>query len=274
MDGDDDDERVHRLLEIRDAERSLLYRLLDFAKQMASHLAGPSTPTQTQSDQARRSNASKAKVSLAREHQLPLLNHPEPIITVQTHLRHPVNPSNGNEPLLMVSTDAAAWPRLCRIQVQPEQRPGTPSPLELIHRQLTETHRPTQIVAIHQGMRPIGMFTLSFEVGGQVWLDGFQIDRDYQGQGIGRRALRTVLSLMLGNRSCRGLWLKVHRDNLVGIRLFAKEGFSWDTARDGTPNGMIIMRKLHSTFQKHPSNSWEGPPSERESTRELVQIVL
>ncbi|CAM2063795.1 GNAT family N-acetyltransferase [Sulfidibacter corallicola] len=274
MDDDGSDEQMEHLLEMRDAERSLLYRLLDFAKQMGSHLAGPATSTLGQGNQPRLNAAPRARTALWHDQRPPLSSQPEPIIAIQTHLDHGEGCSTGNDPLLMISTDATAWPLLCRIQVQPEQRHFTPSPLELIHRQLTQTHRPTQIVAIHHGMRPIGMFTLSFEVGGQVWLDGFQLDRDYQGQGIGRRALRTALNLALGNRACRGVWLKVHRDNLVGIRLFAKEGFSWNTMHDGNPNGMITMKKLHSVIQNHQSSSWAIPENSPMSTREALRVAV
>lgn len=76
--------------------------------------------------------------------------------------------------------------------------------------------------------RVSGFFYLSYTPGStdNYWLGGFQIDKSFQGQGIGKRALSAVIDFIIRKHpSCRIISLTVERDNHIAKHLYTSVSF-------------------------------------------------
>ncbi|MCI0573348.1 MAG: GNAT family N-acetyltransferase [Myxococcaceae bacterium] len=82
---------------------------------------------------------------------------------------------------------------------------------------------------IYAGIAMVGFLVLAYEPGSEenYWLSHFFVDRRYQGQGYGGRALETLArKLEAEHPSCRALQLTVHAENQRARRLYEKVGFT------------------------------------------------
>ncbi len=77
---------------------------------------------------------------------------------------------------------------------------------------------------------PVGVLALTDERAraGQLGLFHLLIDREHQGRGFGRAALRAVAELARRTPGCARLRLTVHPDNRAAIGLYRSEGFVED----------------------------------------------
>ncbi|GGH60579.1 GCN5 family N-acetyltransferase [Paenibacillus silvae] len=73
-----------------------------------------------------------------------------------------------------------------------------------------------------------GFFYLSYtpESADNYWIGGFQLDRAFQGQGMGKRALGAVIDFVKKEHPlCRVISLTVERDNVTAQRLYTSLSF-------------------------------------------------
>ena len=81
---------------------------------------------------------------------------------------------------------------------------------------------------IYAAEQPIGLIALAYAPGSadRYWLYHFFIDREHQGKGYSKPALRAVLALVRAQHpACRQLNLTVHPDNKHAQRLYTSLGF-------------------------------------------------
>ncbi|MBR2566179.1 MAG: GNAT family N-acetyltransferase [Paenibacillus sp.] len=74
----------------------------------------------------------------------------------------------------------------------------------------------------------IGFFYISYtpESTDNYWIGGFQIDKSFQGQGMGKRALRAIIDFIIQTHpSCQVISLTVERNNQIAQRLYTSSSF-------------------------------------------------
>ncbi|MFW6082590.1 MAG: GNAT family N-acetyltransferase [Chloroflexota bacterium] len=82
-------------------------------------------------------------------------------------------------------------------------------------------------------------------------------NRDYWSQGYGCDSVRTMLGLAFRDLNFHRVCLRVHGDNIRGIRCYEKAGFKKEGTlresvfRDGTYLDVIVMGILRSEFEAH-----------------------
>lgn len=92
--------------------------------------------------------------------------------------------------------------------------------------------------------RPVGIYEddkmIGFAMYGQwyeeecerVWLDRFLIDQRYQNQGLGRQALRTLITYILLEYGCEKIYLSLYKDNTHALKLYESLGFYFTQEKD------------------------------------------
>lgn len=94
------------------------------------------------------------------------------------------------------------------------------------------------------GFAMYGLFPNEGEKG-RVWLDRLLIDQAFQGKGIGKAALRALLSHLKKIYGCDRIYLSLYENNRAALDLYRKFGFSFIDERD--VNGEAVMVKRLST---------------------------
>jgi diamine N-acetyltransferase len=77
---------------------------------------------------------------------------------------------------------------------------------------------------------------------GSCWLGGFQIDRDYQGRGIGSKAVRLAIKKLGAETGATDFALSYDPANAVGRHLYVSVGF----VETGETEGDEIVARLTS----------------------------
>lgn len=67
---------------------------------------------------------------------------------------------------------------------------------------------------------------------GQVWLDRFLIDRNYQGKGYGKEAVTKLLKILADEYNQNKVYLSVYDINKPAIHLYEKIGFCFNGEYD------------------------------------------
>lgn len=100
---------------------------------------------------------------------------------------------------------------------------------------------------------PVGIFDDELLVGfamygmsrdNRVWLDRFMIGAEHQRKGYGKRALLMVLERICSTLKCETVYLSVHKNNAVAIKLYQDNGFCFIDELDGNAPVMKWSRKL------------------------------
>lgn len=98
-------------------------------------------------------------------------------------------------------------------------------------------------VVIYQDEEAAGFAMFGFwkEEGGQgrMWLDRFLIDEMYQGRGIGKEALRQLVTLLMRELGHDRIFLSLYEDNKAAERLYRNAGFRYNGEKD--TNGELVM---------------------------------
>ncbi len=82
-------------------------------------------------------------------------------------------------------------------------------------------------------------------------------EKDYWNQGYGSDAVRTMLGLAFDEMNLHRVFLRVHEDNVRGIRCYENVGFQSEGTlresvfREGTYRDMLMMSILESEFKNH-----------------------
>lgn len=83
---------------------------------------------------------------------------------------------------------------------------------------------------------------LHYEGKARLWFDRFLIDRNYQHQGYGRMAMKTVLGYLRGTFPEEDIYLSVYDENQVAIRLYQSFGFSFNGELDLKGERVMVLK--------------------------------
>ncbi len=125
------------------------------------------------------------------------------------------------------------WREALQLSVHPDQQRFVAdySPIALVG--LAKAYvRPLGLIwlpyAVYAGHEMVGFLELAFEPGSpdQYWMYHFFIDRQYQGQGFGKKALAAFVELVERTYpECRCINLTVHPENTAAQHLYRSAGF-------------------------------------------------
>jgi diamine N-acetyltransferase len=126
------------------------------------------------------------------------------------------------------------WEAIIKLDVRPDQRKFVAPPAEsLAAAYIKPWDEAFDPFGIYLDDEPIGLFYISYTPGSNdnYWIGGFFIDYRYQGQGLGKEALRRILRFIPQDYpECREMKLTVEKSNSVAQNLYRSLGFA-DTGR-------------------------------------------
>ncbi|MCM3171891.1 MULTISPECIES: GNAT family N-acetyltransferase [unclassified Paenibacillus] len=91
------------------------------------------------------------------------------------------------------------------------------------------------------GFAMYGLFPNESE-DGRVWLDRYLIDMQYQGRGLGKILLQSLIDHMVCLYSCTKIYLSLYENNKAAMKLYTQFGFRLNGEKD--INGEHVMVKL------------------------------
>ncbi len=120
----------------------------------------------------------------------------------------------------------ANWFAATQLNVTPEQTAHFSAPVVYwLAESRFEDHFHPMLLSL--GDTPIGFLVYGIDPDdGEQWLITFMIDHRFQGQGLGRQALRTFLEGFDRDHPHAAIRLGHHPDNAVAARLYGSFGFA------------------------------------------------
>jgi diamine N-acetyltransferase len=122
------------------------------------------------------------------------------------------------------------WPQALALRVNPEQDEFVPSVAESVAEAYIRPFPKEEVApfALYAGTEMIGFWAYSYEPESEdnYWINGFLIDRRFQGKGYGQSALRAILAHAQSYfPRCKRIGLTVLPDNMVAQTLYKKLDF-------------------------------------------------
>ncbi|MEZ4829206.1 MAG: GNAT family N-acetyltransferase [Bacteroidia bacterium] len=121
----------------------------------------------------------------------------------------------------IISLDRYNWELCLDIQMEPEQEQFIPSVLYSLAQANFEDLHPYGIL---YGDRMVG-FLMYGIFGGICWINRVIVDREYQGQGIGKSAVKELIYMLKGKITCREIRTSYAAENFVADQFFRGIGF-------------------------------------------------
>lgn len=122
----------------------------------------------------------------------------------------------------IVPLDRYNWELCLNINLTPEQERFVPSILYSLAQAKFENLHPFGVLHHDE----IVGFIMYGEFGGICWINRIVIDKEFQGMGIGRSAVRQLVELLSGKIGCKEIRTSVSAENLAARRFFQTMGFS------------------------------------------------
>lgn len=140
--------------------------------------------------------------------------------------------------------DRNNWEEALKIKVRRDQKKFVPSIMEsLACAYIKPWDEAFDPYIINYNGKIVGAFYLSYtpESTDNYWIGGFQIDKKFQGQGIGKKAFLAILSFVKQQHNkCRIISLTVEKSNTLAAKLYVQSGFVTDGQCN--PDDEIIYR--------------------------------
>ena len=143
--------------------------------------------------------------------------------------------------------DRSNWEDILKIRVHPSQQMFVPSPVEsLATAYIKPWDEALDPYAIYLRDTLVGLFYLSYtpESEDNYWIGGLIIDKEYQGKGIGKKAMTEILKFIPRKHpQCKIAKLTVEKDNAVAQNLYKSLGFgdTMSVNRDGEIIYTIVL---------------------------------
>jgi diamine N-acetyltransferase len=115
------------------------------------------------------------------------------------------------------------WEECVNLYVTDEQNVFIPSNLHSIAE--SKFNEKIKLFGIYKELNMIGFTAYCLDVDGDMNLTKFMIDRRYQGNGYGIKALDKVMNLIKKETIKNEVWLSLHPNNISAIKLYNKYGF-------------------------------------------------
>lgn len=78
-----------------------------------------------------------------------------------------------------------------------------------------------------------------------IWLDRFMIDENFQGKGYAKRFLRVLIDYLQQKYHCKTIYLTIHPENNVALKLYESFGFNLTDEVDDTGSFICLVMEMH-----------------------------
>ena len=120
--------------------------------------------------------------------------------------------------------DDSNWRECIKLEVAESQNNFIPSNLYSIAESKFETEM--KIFGVYKNDIMIGFASYILDSQGDMDLYKLMIDRGYQQNGYGKRALIMLMNIMKNETKNKEIWLSLHPNNFVAIKLYRDYGFN------------------------------------------------
>jgi diamine N-acetyltransferase len=132
-------------------------------------------------------------------------------------------------PICIKPVDRDNWEEAVSISLFETQVKMVPSVIEsLAYAYIKPWDEALDPYILHLQGKVIGFFYISYtpESTDNYWIGGFQIDKDYQGKGIGEVSLERIIEFIKEKHSlCKVISLTIERNNERARKLYERIGF-------------------------------------------------
>lgn len=122
------------------------------------------------------------------------------------------------------------WEEALKISLYEHQVPLVPSVIEgIAYAYIKPWDEAFDPYVLEIAGKVIGFFYLSYtpDSTDNYWIGGFQIDKSYQGRGMGKSAIRAILAYITKQHPlCKLISLTVERDNEIAQNVYKSMSFS------------------------------------------------
>ncbi len=115
------------------------------------------------------------------------------------------------------------WEQCAELKVFDEQNKYVPSNTYSIAQ--SKFMNNMKMFAIYNNDCMVGFTSYILDDDGDMNLARFMIDKNYQGKGYGKLALKEVIELIKNNFDNEEVWISIHPKNTNGIKLYIGVGF-------------------------------------------------
>jgi len=121
------------------------------------------------------------------------------------------------------------WLEALKLEVYPDQHAFVPSVAVCLAKAYIKPENGLVVpFGIYSGETMVGFFTITHDANrkDRFWINGFQIDKNYQRRGYGRAALAEIIILLQKlYPACRTVGLTLEPHNEVARKLYESNGF-------------------------------------------------
>jgi diamine N-acetyltransferase len=137
------------------------------------------------------------------------------------------------------------WKAVALLSVEENQEEYIESNSFSIAQSLFETHWNSVGLYDHQTLVGYAMYGQE-EKSGEVWLDRFMIDKNYQGKGYAKQFLSILMEHIHQKYQCNKIYLSISPDNAVAQNLYEQFGFrlNGDIDRTGVIVGLTMVAEI------------------------------
>lgn len=120
--------------------------------------------------------------------------------------------------------DDSNWAECIQLEVTETQKTFIPS--NLYSMEESKSEKRMKILGIYKEDIMVGFASYILDEEGDMNLYKLMIDKHYQGNGYGKKALRILMDIMKNITEKKEIWLSLHPDNMVSIKLYSGYGFN------------------------------------------------
>lgn len=151
-------------------------------------------------------------------------------------------------PISIEAINKSNWEEALSISLHESQVKWVPTVIEsLAYAYIKPWDEAFDPFILRHGDEAFGFFYLSYTPDGRdnYWIGGFQIDQAYQGKGLGKEALCTILEfIQQTHQQCQVVSLTIEKSNAYARKLYEKAGFIHQEM-DNQEGEMIYRLKLN-----------------------------
>lgn len=115
------------------------------------------------------------------------------------------------------------WEECSNLKVSDEQRGYLPSNTHSIAE--SKFNDKIKLLGIYKDTSMVGFASYILDEEGDMNLYKFMIGKQYQGKGYGKEALIHLMDIIIKETPNREVWLSLHPNNAVAIKLYCNYGF-------------------------------------------------
>lgn len=120
--------------------------------------------------------------------------------------------------------DDSNWTECIKLEVSEEQKAFIPSNLYSIAE--SKFVKEMKIFGVYNDDEMIGFASYILDEQGDMNLYKLMIDKHYQGNGNGKKALILLMDIIKNETKNKEIWLSLHPNNAAAIKLYGDYGFN------------------------------------------------